>query len=73
MTRWGPLDLLGTIGTGLGHEDLLKDTVEVEVDGMPLRILSLEALIRIKEGSTHPKDTAVLAILRRVLEERDKG
>ena len=35
ITRFGPLDLLGTIGIGAGHsyEELLAKTIEMEVAG----------------------------------------
>src|ERR1035438_1107901 len=33
ITNCGPLDVLGTIGRGLGYEDLLPDTIEMETGG----------------------------------------
>jgi len=69
MTRWGPLDLLGEIGSGLRYDDLLNQTVEMEVEpGVAIRVLNLEALIKVKEELGHEKDKPVLAILRRTLE-----
>ena len=66
MTRAGPLDLLGTIGTGLGYDDLIRDAVEMRVGpGLKAHVLSLSALIRAKEELGHEKDTAVLAVLRK--------
>ena len=34
MTRFGALDLLGTIGESLGCDDLLASAIEVEVEGL---------------------------------------
>ncbi len=69
MTQCGPLDLLGAIGAGLGYDALLSQTVEMEIEpGARVRVLNLEALIKIKEELGHEKDKAVLAILRRTLE-----
>ncbi len=73
MTRFGPLDLLGSIGKGSGYEELLPHTSEVRMGELRARLLSLEALIRAKEETARDKDAAVLPILRRTLEERRKA
>ncbi|SRR5712691_5338899 len=71
MTRYGPLDLLGTIGRDLGYRDLLPHSVETDVgEGIHVRVLDLETLIAIKEELGGEKDRAVLPILRRTLEEK---
>lgn len=72
MTRFGPLDLLGTIGTDYGYMDLLEHTGELLISGLHLRVLNLETLIEIKEQVGHEKDKAVLPILKRTLEEKSK-
>jgi len=73
ITRFGPLDLRGVIGSERGYEDLLPDAAEIEVgSGLNVRVLGLPALIAVKEETAHEKDRAVLAILRRTLEERSK-
>jgi len=42
MTRFGPLDLLGTIGQGHDYGQLLHETVELEIGGgLKVRVLSL--------------------------------
>lgn len=70
-TRFGPLDVLGTIGRGRGYDDLLPHTHEVELDdGLRVRVLDLETLIAIKEEVAGEKDLAVLPIMRRTLEEK---
>jgi hypothetical protein len=73
MTRYGPLDLLGTIGADHDYEDLLKHSVEYELRGIAFRVLDLETLINVKKEAGFEKDRAVLPILRRVLEEKLKG
>jgi predicted nucleotidyltransferase len=72
MTRFGPLDLLGTIGAAYSYDDLLEHTVEVLVSDLKLRLLSLERLIEVKEETAQDKDKAALPILRRTLEEKLK-
>ena len=74
LTRYGPVDFLGTIGRDLGYEDLLPDSVEMDVgEGVRVRVLTLEKLIALKEELGGEKDRAVLPILRRTLDEIHKN
>jgi predicted nucleotidyltransferase len=73
ITRYGPLDLLGTIGRDLGYQDLLSHSAELDIgEGIRIRVLDLETLIAIKEELGGEKDVAVLPILRRTLSEIKK-
>ncbi len=73
MTRAGPLDLLGMIGKGRGYQELLKNTVEVQVSThLKVRILNLDTLIKVKEETASDRDKAVLPVLRRTLEEKSR-
>ena len=73
ITRFGPLDLLGTIGPDLGYEDLLPASSEMDIgQGVLIRVLNLEKLIAIKEELAGEKDLAMLPLLRRTLEEKQK-
>jgi predicted nucleotidyltransferase len=70
-TKYGPLDVLGTIGRGLSYEELLPHTVEMDVgDGIRVRVLDLETIIAIKQEPGTEKDLAVLPLLRRTLKEK---
>jgi hypothetical protein len=61
--------LLATIGNGLGFEDLLPESSEMNIGGgINVRVLSLDAIIRLKEQRSGEKDMDVLPILRRTLE-----
>jgi len=74
MTRFGPLDLLGTIGKGRDYNQLLQETVEMQVGpALKVRVSTLESLIKTKEETGQEKDRAALPLLRRVLEERAKA
>jgi hypothetical protein len=71
MTRFGPLDLLGTIGRGHGYEDLLEHAAEMQIGrGLKVRLLSLAKLIEVKQETAGDKDRAVMGILRRTLEQK---
>ena len=73
ITRYGPLDLLGTIGHDLGYQDLLPHSTEIDIGGgIRIHVLNLEKLIAIKEELAGEKDRAMLPILRRTLEEKKK-
>jgi len=74
IARYGPLDLLGTIGRDLGYHDLLTHSIELDIgEGLRIRVLDLETIIAIKEELGGEKDRAVLPILRRTLEEKRKA
>jgi hypothetical protein len=69
-TRFGPLDLLGSVGNSHTFLDLLPHTVEIVLgEGIIIRVLELERLIAVKEETAGDKDRASLPILRRTLEE----
>ncbi|MDI3291712.1 DUF6036 family nucleotidyltransferase [Polyangium sp. 15x6] len=72
-TRHGVLDVLGTIEEDTSYEDLLPDALWLEVAGAPVRVLSLERLIQIKEKLTRPKDRAMLLVLKATLEEKRRS
>lgn len=70
LTRYGPLDLLGTIGRGLSFQDLLPHSIEMRItDEVPVNVLDLETLIALKEELAGEKDRITLPVLRRTLEE----
>src|ERR1035438_5238552 len=71
ITNCGPLDVLGTIGRGLGYEDLLPHTIEMETgEGVRVRVLDLATIVELKEELAGEKDLAVLPLLRRTLEQK---
>ena len=73
-TSLGDLDCLGTIDQGRGYEELIEQTVEMQLSGgLAVRVLSLPALIEAKERSGRPKDLAALPVLRATLEERERA
>jgi predicted nucleotidyltransferase len=73
ITRYGPLDLLGTIGRDLGYRELLPRSVGLDIsEGLRIRVLDPETLIALKEELAGDKDRAALPILRRTLEEKRK-
>jgi hypothetical protein len=74
ITTCGPLDVLGTIGHRLGDEDLPPHSAEMEIGGgVRVRVLNLAKLISLKEELSGAKDLAALPVLRRTLEQKQRG
>ena len=68
-TTLGVLDLLGEIVGGGGYEQLLPDTIIIEVSGIECLCLGLERLIQVKRAAGRPKDLETIAELERIREE----
>jgi hypothetical protein len=64
ITKYGPLDLLETIGRSQGYRELIPNSLELVI-GEGVRILTA-----LKEELGGEKDRAVLPVLRRTLEEK---
>jgi hypothetical protein len=67
QTRFGPLDLLGSIDGGRSYADLLPFAQRVQAWGIEFLVLSLAELIEVKERAGRPKDLAVMGVLRQTL------
>lgn len=70
-TRFGRLDVMQSIGDHEDFDSLLPRANPVNVGGVVVFVLSLQAVIETKEAAGRDKDIAVLALLRRVAAERD--
>jgi hypothetical protein len=73
LTKYGPLDVLGTIGIEkLDYRALEEHSSEHLIYGMNFLVLNLEKLIEVKESIGFEKDRAVLPMLKRTLLEKSK-
>ena len=64
-TKFGPLDVLGTIGESSDFITLNNHIEKIQLDnGIELKILNLERLILEKEATKRDKDIGVLNILK---------
>lgn len=73
LTRYGPLDLLSSIGSNLNFSDLCSHSIEMDIgDGTFIRVLNLETLVSLKEQLAEEKDLAMLPLLRQTLNEMKK-
>jgi hypothetical protein len=70
----GPIDVLGTPSGTAGFRDLDADATTYDLgEGLLVRVVSLDDLIRMKEAASRPKDEAhlhVLAALKEQIQER---
>jgi hypothetical protein len=71
-TTYGRLDVMGSVGDGLGYSDLLPISGVRTIHGLEIHVLTLEALITTKEFANRPKDRAVLDLLRETLAQRER-
>jgi hypothetical protein len=72
MTDLGPLDCLGAIENGMSFDELVPRSLAIDLEGRPLRVLSLETIVALKRQSTAAKDRLVLAVLEETL-RRSQG
>ena len=72
-TTRGDLDCLGTPAGTNGFDDLSANAVEMDIEGMKIRVVSLNDLIRMKRASGRPKDRIELEVLGALREELEKG
>lgn len=69
VTRAGDLDLSFTPAGTRGYVDLAERAETVVLYGVPVRVATLEDVIRSKEAANRPKDLRTLPTLRQLLEE----
>lgn len=69
QTTQGYLDLWGEVPGGGTYKNLISHTLQVEIDGTPVRVVDLETLIRLKRATGRPKDLESIAELEALLEE----
>ena len=55
-TELGDIDLLGEVLAVGNYEDAIKESVEIDLDGSRVSVLSIEGLIRAKEAAGREKD-----------------
>ena len=66
-TRAGRLDVMVEVAPGWGWEELIARSRQIDVAGMKVRVLVLEAVIESKEALGREKDRAALPLLRETL------
>lgn len=62
-TRDGELHILNAVPGARPFRSLVTDALPIDLDGVPVKIVSLEDLIAMKRASDRPADLADLAVL----------
>ncbi len=71
-TNVGPLDCLGTPAGTEGFEDLDASATDEDLDGVRIRVASIEDLIRMKRAAGRPQDRVALEWLGAVRDELER-
>lgn len=71
LTVAGSLDCLGTPSGVKGYEELARNAVTMEVNGMRVKVAAIDDLIRMKQASGRPKDLLAVEVLGALREEID--
>ena len=68
ITTAGALDLLGEIIGGGGYDQLLPETIRLDIAGVECLCINLEKLIQVKRAAGRPKDLETIAELQQILD-----
>ena len=71
-TPFGALDVIGEPGVTEGYQQLVANAITLEIEGLPLKVSSLEDLMRMKEASGRPKDRIELEVLGALRDELER-
>lgn len=73
VTDFGDLDCLGIPAGTLGYDDLVRNAIDVDLDGFAVSVASIDDLIRMKRAAGRPRDLAELEILGALRDELERG
>ncbi len=72
-TDAGPLDCLGTPSGTDGFADLNASATDEDLDGLVVRVASIEDLIRMKRAAARPQDLIAVEWLSAIRDELEEG
>jgi hypothetical protein len=72
VTDLGDLDCLGIPAGTLGYDDLVRNAVNIDLDGFAVSVASVDDLIRMKRAAGRPRDLAELEILGALRDELER-
>ncbi len=73
MTDAGPVDCLGTPAGTDGFADLDASATDEDLDGLVVRVASLDDLIRMKRAADRPQDRIAIEWLSALRDELEEG
>jgi len=69
VSRAGDVDCIGAPAGVGGFEDIVRDAVELDLDGLTVSVASIDDLIRMKRAAGRPKDLIEVEVLAAVRDE----
>jgi hypothetical protein len=72
-TDAGDLDILGTPAGTRGYDELIRTAEESELDGLRIKVASIDALIQMKRAAGRRKDLIEVEVLAALREEIDRA
>jgi hypothetical protein len=73
MTSMGSVDIMGTPAGTSGFDDLDQGASDVDIEGMTVRVASLDDLIRMKRAAARPRDKEHLEWLKALRDVIERG
>lgn len=70
-TDFGAFDILGTPSGTSGYDDLVRNALRVDLDGLAVLVAGIDDLIRMKRAAGRPKDLMAVEELGALREELD--
>ena len=71
-TKFGDFDCLGAIDGGRRFEDLIPSSIEIDLEGRLIRVLTLQELLTVKKRAARPKDLAVIPYIESTIDEIER-
>ena len=72
-TNLGQLGVLGAVEGGRGYDDLVHESIAIEVEGERVKVLRLRMLAELRRGATSAKGLLALAVLEETLRRTGEG
>jgi hypothetical protein len=69
VSRAGDVDCVGAPAGVGGFEDIVREAVELDLDGLTVSVASIDDLIRMKRAAGRPKDLIEVEVLAAVRDE----
>jgi predicted nucleotidyltransferase len=63
----------GLLGKSAGYEELIRTAEDQDLDGLKVKVASIDALIQMKRAAGRPKDLIEVEVLAALREEIDRA
>lgn len=70
-TDFGAFDILGTPAGTTGYDDLVRNAIQIDLEGVGTSVAGIDDLIRMKRAAGRPKDLIEVEVLGALRDELD--